>query len=86
MSQDASDRQPSTVSLHCFGGEYDDPADVLENVKAVVTFLNGAVCNALSGRSGHLTGEGILGVNLIFGAVVSSLDAVSKTIRNTRDH
>lgn len=86
MSQDASDRQPSTVSLPCFGSDYDDPADVLENVKAVVTFLNGAVCNALSGRNGHLTGEGILGVNLIFGAVVSSLDAVTKAVRTTREH
>jgi len=81
MSQDASARQPSRVSLHCLGSDYDDPADVLEDVKAVVTFLNGAVCSALSGRNGHLTGEGILGVSLIFGAVLSSLDAVSKAVK-----
>jgi hypothetical protein len=84
IAQNASPDQSSPAPIRSFGRDHTNPLDVLENVKAVVDFLDIALCNALSDRAPELSDSQIFGMGLIFQGVQSSMASAIEALRQQR--
>ena len=62
------------------------PGDALEDAKAVLTFLDAAVCAVLSGRATEMSDQQVFGLGLIFQATIASLDYAATGISTDKSH
>lgn len=81
IAQNASSDHIDPTRPQSYGRACAFPADALENAKAVLSFLDIAVCAALSDRSAELDGQQVFGLGLIFQATLASLDHATTGMR-----
>ncbi|CAO3437230.1 hypothetical protein [Azospirillum doebereinerae] len=81
IAQNASLYHDGSKQPQSFGRVCTIPADALEDAKAVLAFLDAAVCAALSDRSAELNGQQVFGLSLVFQATLASLDYATTGMR-----